>query len=88
MLAALVAKRIAAQAVVAAEEQVVGLVGAVDVADTRPADGRGGNGSEADTERPELPSWLKVSIFAATLSWTIARRTSAAAVVMPLSESA
>ena len=46
---------------------VVGAVGAVDVVDTRPADGRGGNGSELDTERPELPSWLKVSIFAATL---------------------
>ena len=45
----------------------VSVVGAVDVADTRPADGRGGKGSELDTERPELPSWLKVSIFAAKL---------------------
>jgi hypothetical protein len=33
----------------------------------RSADGSGGNGSERDTQRAELPSWLKVSIFAATL---------------------
>jgi hypothetical protein len=32
-----------------------------------PADSTGGNGSGRDTERVELPSWLKVSIFAATL---------------------
>jgi hypothetical protein len=31
------------------------------------ADSRGGNGSRPDTQRPELPGWLNVSIFAATL---------------------
>jgi hypothetical protein len=33
----------------------------------RPADITGGSGSGRDTQRAELPSWLKVSIFAATL---------------------
>jgi len=33
----------------------------------RPADSPGGNRSGRDTLRAELPSWLKVSIFAATL---------------------
>jgi hypothetical protein len=33
----------------------------------RPADSTGGNESGRDTQRAELPSWLKVSIFAATL---------------------
>ncbi len=31
------------------------------------ADSRGGNGSRPETQRRELPDWLKVSIFAATL---------------------
>jgi hypothetical protein len=33
----------------------------------RPADITGGSGSGRDTQHAELPSWLKVSIFAATL---------------------
>jgi len=33
----------------------------------RPADITGGSASARDTQRAELPSWLKVSIFAATL---------------------
>jgi hypothetical protein len=31
------------------------------------ADSRGGDGSRPGTRRPELPGWLNVSIFAATL---------------------
>jgi hypothetical protein len=33
----------------------------------RPAESPGGNGSGRDTQRAELPGWLKASIFAATL---------------------
>ncbi len=31
------------------------------------ATGRGGNEAGPETERPELPAWVRVSIFAATL---------------------
>ena len=49
------------------------LVDAVEIgeppvsAPAQPAASRGGNGSGPETPRPELPAWLKVSIFAATL---------------------
>jgi hypothetical protein len=32
-----------------------------------PADGRGGSGQEPQTQRAELPTWLRVSIFTAML---------------------
>ena len=36
-------------------------------ASKQPAESRVANGSGADTQRTELPSWLKASIFTATL---------------------
>ena len=48
----------------------VNIVNVVDVVDVRPAGSRGGDETSfpgLDTQRSELPGWLKVSIFAATL---------------------
>ena len=51
----------------ALEPRTVAAVNAVAVVDKQPTDRQDGNAWGPDTGRPELPSWLKVSIFAATL---------------------
>ena len=47
--------------------QSVAVVAPLAPAPKPPADSRGGHPSGPDSQRAELPSWLKVSIFAATL---------------------